>query len=183
MKAVTKKKKSKTKAAEKKAKDVMAAGMLEGKEAVVGFKDGKKTKMSKKQKEKELQLQLQQVNGAARKEVQFQTPVVKEDIALMEAQELQDVEISVKVEVSESDSKSVGCRFVNQTVSLLVSTCRSVSRTVSQLSVCQLDSQSVSCRSVYQSARLSVSDKFNESYKKASSVSKMLSIPCFAVCQ
>ena len=114
MKAVTKKKKSKTKAAEKKAKDVMAAGMLEGKEAMVGFKDGKK---AKKQKEKELQLQLQQVNGAARKEVQFQTPVVKEDIALMEAQELQDVEISVKVEVSESDSQSAGCRFVSQTVS------------------------------------------------------------------
>lgn len=155
MKAVTKKKKSKTKAAEKKAKDVMAAGMLEGKEAVVGFKDGKKAKMSKKQKEKELQLQLQQVNGAARKEVQFQTPVVKEDIALMEAQELQDVEISVKVEVSESDSQ-VNCRSVHQSVSF-----QSVSHTVSQsvsfrsvkqfvdqtvcqyLRVCQSDSQSV----------------------------------------
>ena len=168
MKAVTKKKKSKTKAAEKKAKDVMAAGMLEGKEAVVGFKDGKKAKMSKKQKEKELQLQLQQVNGAARKEVQFQTPVVKEDIALMEAQELQDVEISVKVEVGESDSQ-VNCRSVHQSVSFqsvshTVSqsvSFRSVKQSFGQLSVCRSDSlsvpaglsigQSVSCRSVCQS--------------------------------
>lgn len=78
----------------------MAAGVIEGKELMVGFKDGKKVKGGKKQKDKELQ----QVNGATKKEVQFQNSNAKEDIALMEAQELQDVEISVKVEVGESVS-------------------------------------------------------------------------------
>ena len=95
VKAVPKKRKNKAKAAEQKVKDV-AAGVVEGKDAkTAGKEEKKKSKMSKKQKEKD-----QQVNGVARKEVQFQNPMVKEEMALMEAQDLQDVDISIKVEVS-----------------------------------------------------------------------------------
>ncbi|PVD20342.1 hypothetical protein C0Q70_18496 [Pomacea canaliculata] len=90
-------KKTKSKAPEKKLMD-MAVGVLDAKDGKVGFKDGKKTKASKKVKDKE-----QHANGAAKKEVHFANPQMKEDIALMDAQELQDVDIAVKLEEPESD--------------------------------------------------------------------------------
>lgn len=93
-------KKTKSKAPEKKLMD-MAVGVLDAKDGKVGFKDGKKTKASKKVKDKE-----QHANGAAKKEVHFANPQMKEDIALMDAQELQDVDIAVKLEVRTTSSSS-----------------------------------------------------------------------------
>ncbi|XP_076470932.1 inositol 1,4,5-trisphosphate-gated calcium channel ITPR2-like isoform X2 [Babylonia areolata] len=111
VKAVPKKKKKQAKAAEQAKVKGIPPGVMDaggggvkgggGKED--GAKKGKKQVKgsSKKQKEKEQQ---QQLNGITRKEVQFQNPVmVKEEMALMEGQEAQDVDISIKVEEPEQE--------------------------------------------------------------------------------